>query len=170
MPGRGRCGIRGCGQVSGISGSGCRFRGQLLPPGSPPGSPVWLCCWFQWGSRLPFAVRLRIGAVPILSAPKPPAYSLSVKSKGEQRQTPERIFLCHFGTLVTGRDRVVAGGLLANDDRRSGLGIFISEQRAALLADIVPRRRLRFPGLNFFEAAQDFFLPSGFRIFVDGLV
>jgi hypothetical protein len=32
---------------------------------------------------------------------------MSVKSKGEQRQTPERIFLCHFGTLVTGWDRVV---------------------------------------------------------------
>jgi hypothetical protein len=28
---------------------------------------------------------------------------MSVKSKGEQRQTPERIFLCHFGTLVTWR-------------------------------------------------------------------
>jgi|HubBroStandDraft_1064217.scaffolds.fasta_scaffold498873_2 hypothetical protein len=30
---------------------------------------------------------------------------MSVKSKGEQRQTPERIFLCHFGTLVTGWGR-----------------------------------------------------------------
>src|SRR5580693_8159833 len=52
---------------------------------------------------------LRVGAVPIRSAPKPPAYSLSVKSKGEQRQTLEGIFCVHFGTLVTGWDRVVAG-------------------------------------------------------------
>ena len=26
---------------------------------------------------------------------------MSVKTEGEQRQTPEWIFLCHFGTLVT---------------------------------------------------------------------
>jgi len=49
------------------------------------------------------------------SGPKPPAYSLSVKSKGEQRQTLEGIFLCHFGTLVTGWDRVVAGGTSARE-------------------------------------------------------
>lgn len=35
---------------------------------------------------------------------------MSVKTEAEQRQTPERIFLCHFGTLVTGVAFGVAGG------------------------------------------------------------
>src|SRR5580704_3949138 len=34
---------------------------------------------------------------------------LSVKTEGEKRQTPERIFRFYFGTLVTGWDRVSRG-------------------------------------------------------------
>src|SRR5208283_3647846 len=81
---------------------------------------AWCCCWFQWGSRLPFGVSAR-GFRSACQFGQPSSHQrtfMSVKSKGEQRQTPERIFLFHFGTLVTGLARVVAGA----HARKRGMG------------------------------------------------
>jgi hypothetical protein len=41
------------------------------------------------------------------------------------------------------------------------------EQRSPFLADVVPRSRLCFSRSNLFEAAEDFFLPCRFLVFVD---
>src|SRR5580692_3731151 len=78
-------------------------------------------------------VSLRVGVVPIWSAPKPPAYSLSVKTEGEHRQTPERIFLCYFGTLVTGRDHGVAALLPARCSGSERTGFFVRRVSCARL-------------------------------------
>src|SRR5580692_9897591 len=51
MRARARSESQGSGPVSDTSGSGPRFRGQPLPPGSQPGFPASYYYWFQWGSQ-----------------------------------------------------------------------------------------------------------------------
>ena len=50
------------------------------------------------------------------------------------------------------------------------MGLPITEQRTPLLPNVVPQSRLHPPRLNVFEAANNLFLPRGFRIFVDGII
>ena len=50
------------------------------------------------------------------------------------------------------------------------MGLTITEQRTPLPPDLVPRSRLHLPRLNVFEAANNLFLPRGFRIFIDVVV
>src|ERR1700675_4031183 len=86
-----RDGSRGCAPASDISGSGMQSRGLLPRREFQPRSPAGCCCWSQWGSLLPF------GLLPFqpfhsgtgLRVEREQAVFLSVKTRGEQRQTPK---------------------------------------------------------------------------------
>src|SRR5450755_975086 len=81
-----RDGSRGYAPASDISGSGMRSRDSLPRQEFQPRSPAGCCCWFQWGSHFAFQA-WTARAVPFRAGRTALAVNLSVKTRGEKRQT-----------------------------------------------------------------------------------